>query len=111
MAQIDFSENFSSIYQDEVSSAHWKTNSVTLYTVMIWIREHKISTVLVSDSSIHDKTTFVPYTIYVLDYIRETFGTDVKKVEVGTDGPSSQFKVHFCLYWKYNSNEVYMNSK
>ena len=43
--QMDFSENFSYIYQDEVSSAHWKTNSVTLHTVMIWFREHKISTV------------------------------------------------------------------
>ena len=37
MVQMDFSENFSCIYQDGVSSAHWKTNSVTLYTVLILI--------------------------------------------------------------------------
>ena len=55
MVQTDFSKNFSYVYQDEMSSAHWKTNSVTLYTVMIWFREHEISTVLLSDSSIHDK--------------------------------------------------------
>ena len=30
MVQMDFSENFSCVYQDEVSSTHWKTNSVTL---------------------------------------------------------------------------------
>ena len=69
MAQMDFSENFSCIFQDEVSIAHWKTNSVTLYTVMIWFGEHNISTVSLSDSSIYDKTTFVPYTIHKLDYI------------------------------------------
>ena len=35
MVQMDFSEHFSCIYQDEVSDSHWKTNSATLYTVMI----------------------------------------------------------------------------
>ena len=97
MVQMDFSENFSSIYQGEVSSAHWKTNSVILYTVMIWFREHKILAVLLSDSNIHDKTTVGPYTIHVLDYIWETFGTDVKQVEVWTDGQSSQFKNKFIF--------------
>ena len=97
IVQMDFSEKFSCIYQDEVSSAHWKTNSVTLYTVMIWFREHKISNVLLSDSSNHNKTTVVPYAIHVLDYIWETFRADVKRVEVWTDGPSSQFKNKFIF--------------
>ena len=95
--KMDFSENFSCIYQDDVSSAHWKANSVTLYTVMVWFREHKISTVLLSDGSIHDKTTVVPYTTHVLDYIWETFGASVKQVKVWTDGPSSQFKKKFIF--------------
>ena len=97
MVQMDFSENLSCIYQDEVSGAHWKTKSVTLYTVMTWFREHRISNVLLSDSSNHNKTTVVPYTIHVLDYIWETFGADVKRVEVWTDEPSSQFKNKFIF--------------
>ena len=37
MIQMDFSENFYCCYQDEVASAHWKTSSISLYTVMIWL--------------------------------------------------------------------------
>ena len=95
--EMDFSENFSSIYQDKKSSAHWKINSVTLYTVMVWFREHKILTVSLSDTSIHEKTAVVPYTIDVLDYIWESFGADVKQVEVWNDGPRSQFKKKFAF--------------
>ena len=86
MVQMDFSENFSCVYQDEVSSAHWKTTSVTLYTVMIWFRDQSISTVLLSDNNDHDKTTMVPYTAYILNYIKEHFG------DIWTHGPSSQFE-------------------
>ena len=92
VVQMDFSENFSCVYQGEVSSAHWKTNSVTLYTVMIWFTDQSISTVLLSDNNDHDKTLVVPYTVYVLKYIREHFGDNVHDIEIWTDGPSSQFR-------------------
>ena len=65
MVQMDFSENFSCVYQDEVSSAHWKTDSVTLYIVMIWSRDQSISMVLFSDSNNHDKTMVVPSHLYL----------------------------------------------
>ena len=97
MVQMDFSENFSCNYQDEVSSAHWKTTSVTLFTVMIWFREYKISMVLLSDNNVHDKTTVVPYTLHVFNHVKETFGSDVSELEVWTDGQSSQFKNKFIF--------------
>ena len=92
MVQMDFSENFSCVYQDEVSSTHWKTNSVTLYTITIWFRYQSISMALLSDNNNHDKTMVVPYTAYVLNYIKEHFGDNVHDHEIWTDGPSSQFK-------------------
>lgn len=97
MVQMDFSENYSCVYQDEVSSAHWKTTSVTLFTVMIWFRDQKISMVLLSDNNTHDKTTVVPYTYFVLNHIKEKFSSDVKHCEIWTDGPSSQFKNRFMF--------------
>ena len=39
MIQMDISENFTCCYHDEVTRAHWKMSSVTLYTVMIWFRD------------------------------------------------------------------------
>ena len=54
MIQMDFSENFTCLYQDEVASAHTKTNSVTLFTV-----SERISMVIVSDNKHRDKKTVV----------------------------------------------------
>ena len=39
MIQMDFVENFTCFYQDEVVRAHWKTNSVTIFTVTIWFQK------------------------------------------------------------------------
>lgn len=96
---MDFAENYKCMYQDEVASAHWKTSSITLFTVMIWFREHKIPMVIATDNSNHDKTTVLPYTLTVFNLVQELFGDQVKKVSVWTDGPSSQFKNKFiCNY-------------
>ena len=63
MVQMNFSDNLSCVYQDEVSSAHWKTNSVTLHTVMVWFRGQSIPMVLLSDNNDYDKTMVVPYAV------------------------------------------------
>ena len=54
MIQMDFSENFTCLDQDEVVSAHTKTNSVTLFTV-----PERISMEIVSDNKHRDKGTVV----------------------------------------------------
>ena len=92
MVQMDFSENFFCVYQDKISSPHWKTNNVTLYTVMIWFRDQSISMVLLSYNNNYDKTTVVPYTVCVPKYIKEHFRDNVYDIEIWTDRPSSQFK-------------------
>ena len=117
MVQMDFSED-SSVYQDEVSSAHWKANSDILYTVMIWFRDQIISMVLLSDRNNHDKTTVVPCTTYVLNCIKEHFGDNVHDIEIWTDGRSSQFKnkyifefiginlpqlIAYRVFWNYSA--------
>ena len=118
MVQMDFSENFSCVYQDVVSSAHSKRNSVTLYTVMIWFRDQSISMVLLSGNNNHDKTTVVPYTAYVLNYIKEHFGDNVHDIEIWTDGPSNHFEnkyifgfigitlpqlITYKVFWNYSA--------
>ena len=52
--------------------------------------------VLISDNNVHDKTTVVPYSFYVFNYIKENF-EGVRVVEVWTDGPTSQFKNKFIF--------------
>ena len=70
MIQIDFAENFTRLYQDEVVSARWKTNSVTLVTEMIWFQKESISMVTVSDNKYHDKKTVVSYLFTVFNYVK-----------------------------------------
>ena len=53
--QEDFSENFVIKQQDEIMSAHWLSNSVTLFTATINRREQCESYVVVSDELHHDK--------------------------------------------------------
>ena len=48
--------------------------------------------VLLSDKNNHDKTTVVPYTVYVLNCIKEHVGDNVCDIEIWTDGSSIQFK-------------------
>ena len=50
MIQMDFAENFTCLSQDEVVRTRWKTNSVTLVTVMIWFQKERISMVIASDN-------------------------------------------------------------
>ena len=59
---------------------------------MIWFREYSKSMVLLSDNNNHDKTTVVPYTMHVLQIVMDTFGNEVKEIEIWTNGPSSQYK-------------------
>lgn len=38
LLQMDFAENFTCTWQDEIQPAHWRQGHVTLYTVMIFHR-------------------------------------------------------------------------
>ena len=58
MIQMDFADNFTCLYPDKVASAHWKTNSVTFFTVMIWFQKESIFMVIVSYIK-HDKRIVV----------------------------------------------------
>ena len=61
---MDFAKSFSCLYQDEVGSAHLKTNSDTLATVIILFETESISIVIVSDNKHHDKKIVVPYLLF-----------------------------------------------
>lgn len=58
--QVDFSENYTCLHQDEIQSAHWHKEQVTIFPVVIWSKDssHECSCeshVIVSDDRTHDK--------------------------------------------------------
>ena len=36
LLQVDFAENYTCVSQDEIQSAHWKQQQITLFTVALW---------------------------------------------------------------------------
>lgn len=53
----------------------------------------------VYDNNNHDKFAVIPFSFYVLNHIKDKFKTEVKNIEIWTDGPgpSSQFKNKFSF--------------
>ena len=91
--QMDFAENYTCAAQDEIQSAHWNQNQVTLFTTVTWVKGKVISQVVVSDYMDHTKTAVVVY----LDAILQNIPVEVKEIRIWTDGPASQFKNKFVM--------------
>jgi hypothetical protein len=91
--QMDFAENYACIAQDEIQSAHWNQNQVTLFTTVTWLKGEVMSKVIVSDCMQHTKSSVMVF----LDEILKNLPSTVKEVRIWTDGPSSQFKNKFVM--------------
>ena len=92
LIQVDFSENCTCMFQDEVQSAHW-SKKVSLLTAAIWFHVKLHPTLLVSDNLDHSKEIIIPY----MEIIFEMLPHLVQTVSIWSDGPSSQFKNRFLV--------------
>ena len=91
--QVDFSENYTCVFQDEIQSAHWKQAQVNLFTAALWCTDSLRPIVLASDNLNHSKETIIAY----VDRLLSELPSSVKQVSVWSDGPASQFKNRFIL--------------
>ena len=96
LVQMDFLENFTLLQQDEIQSAHWNQQQVTIYTVMIWNREITIPWVMISDCREHEKSSITAFTHKVLIDVKIRM-PHITSVFIWTDGPSSQYKNRFIF--------------
>ena len=97
VVQMDFSENYTCVHQDEIQSAHWHQQQVSLFTVATWINTEDSanckceSTVITSNNLSHDKYAVAVFVDVFLKHCVKIH-PEIKKVNFFTDGPSSQFK-------------------
>ncbi|XP_048581390.1 uncharacterized protein LOC125561309 [Nematostella vectensis] len=109
--QVDFAENYSCKFQDEIQSAHWAQTNVTLFTVAIWTKPKDAervceSHVIVSDELKHDKNAVAVFMWQVIsDFVKQRH-PEVTKVYIFSDGPSSQFKNRFIVSFLHKLEEV-----
>ena len=80
------------MFQDEIQSAHWKQDQVSLFTAALWFDGKLHPTVIASDDLNHGKETVVS-----IDHLLDTLPATVKCISIWSDGPSSQFKNRFVV--------------
>ena len=106
LVQLDFSENYTAEYQDEIQSAHWHQKQISLFTVVIWYGDTAQSYVIVSDNLVHDKYAVCCYLAKILDEVRRRFPS-VKVLDIFSDGAASQFKNKFAFRFLCTISENY----
>lgn len=103
--QVDFSENYTCVQQDEIQSAHWNNTPVTIFTALIWSQKGHQSYAIVSDSLDHDKVAVHKYMSVLLKEATETF--KAKNVKVFSDGAASQFKSKYLFANLYHLQQTF----
>lgn len=111
VVQVDFAENYTCKHQDEVQSAHWNQEQVTLFTVAIWTKcpsgDNVCEThVIISDEMAHDKTSVAVFMSTILSEFVKEKHPDVKKAYIFSDGPSSQFKNKYIVSILHKLNQI-----
>lgn len=95
--QVDFAENYSAISQDEIQSAHWTHQQITIFTCCAWLRENVTRPfVVISDELNHDKFAVWAFLKAVMTSLKTEF-PELEKVKILSDGCAAQFKSKYNL--------------
>ena len=96
----DFRENYSLKQQNEIMSARWTQEQVSLLCAAVYYSKDEVKKhqhyVLCSNDLGHDKDSIYFYNKYIIDDLKEK-EIAVKNVHYWPDGPSSQFKNPFLF--------------
>ena len=92
--QIDFAENFSTLWQDEVQSAHWNKKQITVFTSVTWQQDSCTSAVVISDDLTHSRDSVI---IFIDKLLFSILDKNVKTLQmVRWTKQSIQKPVHCC---------------
>jgi hypothetical protein len=98
---LDFSENFSTFYQQEISSAHWMKNLITIHPLVAYYScpdcEGATSPVMdvlvfISDDNTHDNHAVQEFVTQAVQFLVEERHVEISKIYEFTDGCASQYK-------------------
>ena len=95
--QVDFSDDASIVYQNEIQSAHWGHGQATMFTAYAWIaNDVKEGIVLVSDNVNHTKHSVYVFMNWILQQLKSKY-PDIEMINIFSDGASSQFKQRYLF--------------
>ncbi|CAF1529237.1 unnamed protein product [Adineta ricciae] len=96
LIQLDYAENFAVIDQNEIQSAHWSRQQISLFTVYIWTKSFTQPMVIVSDDISHNKFTVSQCLEHVLKHLQLMIPL-LQEVIIFSDGCASQFKQRYLF--------------
>ena len=94
LVHINFAENSTCTWQDEIQSAYWNQRQITVYTVMSYHQHKTVPWIIASENRDHDKRAVTAFLAIILNKLKNDM-PNVKTVNIWTDGPSSQYKNKF----------------
>ena len=90
--QVDFAENYAIIQQDEIQSAHWSHDQVSIFTACAYIGDDQVkSFAIVTDDLVHGKYQVATFLDYLIKNLKDTCPR-LESVAFFSDGAASQFK-------------------
>ena len=95
---LDFAENYRTFYQNEVQSAHWSYNQITIHPIVAFYKcptcEGLVQEALVflTDDLCHDVEAVDCFTDKTINFLKQERKIDIKHMVQFTDGCSSQYK-------------------
>lgn len=97
LVQLDYSENFSMIEQDEIQSAHFSKKQLSLFTAHAWCRNSSSrSFVFVSSHVEHNKYSIHAALEHLLCALQRS-EDKMQEIVFFSDGAASQFKQRFLF--------------
>lgn len=94
--QVDFAENFNVQQQNEIMSAYWDTQSISIYTAVLSSSTDTQSFVVVSDEMHHDKYSVLAFNRAIFKHAAEQKKV-FENVHMFSDGAGGQFKNKYTL--------------
>ena len=92
--QVDFSENYEALFQNEIQSAHWGNKQITVFTAVMRCGPKTVNYALISDNINHDNYAVFTFLDVIFQDVKKIF-PELKKVKIFSDGATSQFKQRF----------------
>jgi hypothetical protein len=96
LLQVDYSENYSLVEQNEIQSAHWSRTQLSIFTAHVWAGTTTYPMVIISDDPSHNKYTVAKCLEHILSRLK-TLLPSLKEVAIFSDGSACQFKQRYLF--------------
>lgn len=94
--QVDYAENYTVLQQDEIQSAHWTHDRVTIFTCCVWIENSKLSYCVISDDHDHSKFSTWKFLKAIIDDVKDMY-PNLSHINFFSDNCAAQFKSRFTI--------------